>query len=220
MFMIRLGLASEDLLDEDNYVLDEGELWMIRKRVRRLNAIMRSVIAQKHRQGTLVDTHALFNRIHDSGYRPAGVPLSLSTSYLGGLFSLDGVHPSNIGQAIVANEFIGAFNRKYDMELIPPLSPRALMKIVLNDPFVDLDGDGRVRGRPGFGLLETLAPLLGVSGDTEETLAADSLRAADGHFGQALVERYLKLKGEDIRRALTWRRQDSVRMFRDILGVL
>jgi hypothetical protein len=90
--------------------------------------------------------------------------------------------------------------------------------IILNDPFVDLDGDGRVRGRPGFGLLETLGPLLGISGDTDETTAVAMLRAPDAYAGRALVERYLELKGEDLRRAFTWRRQDSVRMFKEIFG--
>jgi hypothetical protein len=218
MFMIRLGLADVDLLQEDNYVLNKDELAMIRRRVLRLNTIIQTSVAQ-HPLGILVDINSLFNRIHESGYPVDGESLILSTSFLGGLFSLDGVHPSNIGQAIVANAFIQAFNEEYQMAAIPHLSPRALKEIALNDPFVDLDGDGRVRGRPGFGLLETLAPLLGISGDTSEGLASAGLRAVDSASGKALVERYLELKGEEVRRAFSWRRQDSVQMFKDIFGV-
>jgi lysophospholipase L1-like esterase len=40
--------------------------------------------------------------------------VSFSTMYItGGVFSLDGVHPSNQGQAIIANEFITAINAKF-----------------------------------------------------------------------------------------------------------
>jgi len=41
--------------------------------------------------------------------------LSFSTMYVTcGVFSLDGVHPSNQGQAIIANEFIAAINAKFN----------------------------------------------------------------------------------------------------------
>ena len=36
-----------------------------------------------------------------------------TTYVLGGLFSLDGVHPSNQGQAVMGNEFIKAINTKF-----------------------------------------------------------------------------------------------------------
>jgi hypothetical protein len=35
----------------------------------------------------------------------------------GGLFSLDGVHPSSQGYAIVANEFIEVINEKFSAEI-------------------------------------------------------------------------------------------------------
>ena len=216
VFMIRLGLADVSLLQDDKYYLSQRELSFIQGRVEELNAFIQEVVARDP-QGTLVDINSLFNRIHKSGYPADGGTLTLSTSFLGGLFSLDGVHPSNTGQAIIANAFIREFNRKYGRVIIPPLDGTALREIILNDPFVDLDGDGKVRGRPGFGLLETLAPLLGISGDTEQI--APTLRDMDHNSGKALVERYLELKGEDVRRAFSWRRRDSVHMFKDIFGV-
>ncbi len=94
----------------------------------------------------------------------AGVPLS--PRYLGGLFSLDGVHPSNIGHALIANEFLSALRKRYGWGA-PLLTKNMLDSIAADDPFVDLDGDGRVRGRPFAGALETLGPTLGISGDVE-----------------------------------------------------
>jgi hypothetical protein len=43
---------------------------------------------------------------------------------------------------------------------------------------VDKDGDGRVTGRPGAGLLETLSPLLGFSGDLNDFLPPALLSSA------------------------------------------
>jgi phospholipase/lecithinase/hemolysin len=65
----------------------------------------------------LVDIHTLFNTIRQSdftgGYRVNGI--TFRTSYItGGLFSLDGVHPTSQGHAIVANEFIKVINSKFN----------------------------------------------------------------------------------------------------------
>jgi hypothetical protein len=35
----------------------------------------------------------------------------------GGIFSLDGVHPSSLGHAILTNEFIKLINQTYDYEI-------------------------------------------------------------------------------------------------------
>jgi len=40
--------------------------------------------------------------------------------------------------------------------------------IFVTDPFVDKDGDGKVTGRFGTGLLETVGPFLGISGDAND----------------------------------------------------
>jgi len=60
----------------------------------------------------LVDMNALFAGIHRNGYVIAGE--TFTTQFIsGGLFSLDGIHPSSKGQAVIANEFIRAMNRTY-----------------------------------------------------------------------------------------------------------
>jgi lysophospholipase L1-like esterase len=51
----------------------------------------------------LVDVHELLMRFVQTGYQAGGA--HLSTAFLGGIFSLDGIHPTNTGYAIVANEF-------------------------------------------------------------------------------------------------------------------
>lgn len=57
--------------------------------------------------GTLIDIHAFFQKLN------AGVTINnvnATTAYLGGLFSLDGIHPTNTGYALVANQFIDTIN--------------------------------------------------------------------------------------------------------------
>ena len=53
----------------------------------------------------------------------------------GGLFSFDGVHPSNTGHAVVANEFIKVINEKYNasIPLVSVLKVTSLAKLNVND---------------------------------------------------------------------------------------
>jgi lysophospholipase L1-like esterase len=57
---------------------------------------------------TLVDVNALFAQVTANGINENGYPGT--TSFLGGMFSLDGIHPTNTGYAILANTFISAIN--------------------------------------------------------------------------------------------------------------
>jgi lysophospholipase L1-like esterase len=57
--------------------------------------------------GILVDIHSYFQTLQN------GITINsykATTGFLGGLFSLDGVHPTNTGYALVANQFIDAIN--------------------------------------------------------------------------------------------------------------
>ncbi|MBC7928117.1 MAG: hypothetical protein H7039_20930, partial [Bryobacteraceae bacterium] len=70
------------------------------------NAVIRE---QTARYGaTLVDLNALVTKISRNGYKAGGY--CLSTGFLGGLFSLDGIHPSNSGYGVIANLFIDRLN--------------------------------------------------------------------------------------------------------------
>jgi hypothetical protein len=67
----------------------------------------------------VMDVNALFNDIRARGRSYGGV--HVSTAFLtGGLFSYDGVHPSNIGYAVVADEMVKFINTSYGTHLTRP----------------------------------------------------------------------------------------------------
>jgi hypothetical protein len=57
---------------------------------------------------TLVDINALFTQVASNGLTVNGY--TGTTAFLGGFFSLDGIHPTNTGYAVVANKFIDTMN--------------------------------------------------------------------------------------------------------------
>jgi len=57
---------------------------------------------------TLVDINTLFTSIAANGLAVGGY--KATTAFLGGFFSLDGIHPTNTGYAVVANTFIDTMN--------------------------------------------------------------------------------------------------------------
>jgi hypothetical protein len=61
--------------------------------------------------------------------------------------SADGVHPSDIGHALLANAFIDAINGFYGSS-IPRLTDAELKAILDADSFADNDLDGRIEGMP------------------------------------------------------------------------
>jgi phospholipase/lecithinase/hemolysin len=63
---------------------------------------------------TLVDMHAYFATLS------AGVTINsynATDTFLGGLFGLDGIHPTNTGYALLANQFIAALNTKFMLSI-------------------------------------------------------------------------------------------------------
>jgi phospholipase/lecithinase/hemolysin len=91
-------------------VLDANEQQNIKNTTADYNNIIKS---QAEARGlALFDAHAFFNSIRN-GFSSNGV--SYSPAYItGNLFSLDGVHPTPRGYAILANEMIKAINAKYN----------------------------------------------------------------------------------------------------------
>jgi lysophospholipase L1-like esterase len=85
---------------------------------------------------TLVDINALFSQIATSGIAISGY--TGTASFLGGIFSLDGIHPTNTGYAVIANKVIDSMNAAIgtkiaDVDLAPiaaadPLWPVNLAK--------------------------------------------------------------------------------------------
>jgi hypothetical protein len=86
--------------------------------------------------------------------------------------------------------------------------------IAARDPFVDLNGNGKVAGRPLAGLFETLAPFLGLSGD-DETAAVGPAAVDRGDLNKFLSE-YRRLTG---RAAMPSPRAEVTSALRHILGL-
>lgn len=103
------GLTPYTPID-NQYVLDANEVALTQEHVQSFNATIKSVAAAK---GLAVfDAYTFLNNVKANGLVENGV--NLSSAYIsGGIFSLDGVHLTPRGYAIVANEFIKAINSKY-----------------------------------------------------------------------------------------------------------
>jgi lysophospholipase L1-like esterase len=71
------------------------------------------------RGAALVDQFALLERLARDGYAVNGARFTFAF-VTGGLFSLDGIHPSSVGSAILANAWIEAINVRFGGH-IPPV---------------------------------------------------------------------------------------------------
>jgi lysophospholipase L1-like esterase len=90
----------------DAGVLTAAEAATVQANVAAYNKV---IAAQAAAAGaTLVDINALISNLAANGQTIGGY--KGTTGFLGGFFSLDGIHPSNTGYAIVANTFIDAMN--------------------------------------------------------------------------------------------------------------
>ena len=114
-------------------VLTSAEMEQVRAAVDGYNAVI-ATQARNH-GAALVDVHRLTDEIRDGGYVVRGQ--RLNTDFLGGIFSLDGIHPTYTGHAIIANEFIHALNANFGAG-IPPVS---IEQVAAGDPLV-LPGKG------------------------------------------------------------------------------
>lgn len=102
----RMGWFSED------QVLDPDEQDQVKQRVREYNDVLRDAAASNPRIH-LVDLAGELERSAAGGrpLRGAGPPVTVTTTFTGvqdsrgyeGIFSFDGVHPSDTGHAIIAN---------------------------------------------------------------------------------------------------------------------
>jgi len=101
----------------DALILDSDEIITANNAVTAFNATIAS-LANTFGFG-LVDINSVFNQFRaddEDGTIVNGI--NFRTTYIsGGLFSLDGVHPSNQAHGIVANEFIKVINTKYGAKI-------------------------------------------------------------------------------------------------------
>ncbi len=96
-----------------------GQATAVRLATIALNAII-AVQAAIH-GAVVVDLFSLFDDLHAHGYKAGGV--TLTTDFLGGLFSLDGLHPTDAGYAIMANRFIQTMNANLSTKIPPANVP-------------------------------------------------------------------------------------------------
>ena len=94
-------------------VLDDDEISIANNAVANFNGYISS-LAQNFNFG-LVDINSFFNQIKQNDAAGTSIDgITFRTTYVtGGLFSLDGVHPTNQAHAIIANEFIKVINSKF-----------------------------------------------------------------------------------------------------------
>lgn len=110
----------------DAGVLSASEVVTVKAQVVAFN----QVIAQQAQSvgATLVDINALFAQLTANGLVVNN--FKGTASFLGGFFSLDGIHPTNTGYAVVANAFIDTMNKSFG-STIPDV---ALGPIATADP--------------------------------------------------------------------------------------
>lgn len=118
----------------DSDVLTPGEITTILTRVGEYNSVVTAAAAA--RNIPVADINGLFNRLA-TGIQVG--PITVTGAYVsGGFFSLDAIHPTDLGYLLFANEFIKAINTGYDTE-IPVAS---ITQIFANNGafFPELDG--------------------------------------------------------------------------------
>ena len=110
----------------NQYVLDAAEISSVVSRTTQLNAI----IAKTARQNkvALADMNAFFTSIAQQGVVTNAVN-NTATFASGNLFSLDGVHPTPRGYAVIANEFIRIINSNYGAS-VPTVNPNNYRGVV------------------------------------------------------------------------------------------
>jgi hypothetical protein len=214
MLILRLGLDDGSLLSDPRFVLDAAEAARIQERTDVFNAI---IDAAALRIGApVVDVSAILQSLVENPREVLGI--RLTHRFLGGMVSLDGVHPSNFAHAVVGNAFVRTINDRFGTDF-PQLTLGELLLVAFSDPFWDKDGDGRARGRPFAGLLETLGPLLGISGDEDDFVADGPVAWVDPDRGREFLRRYRALGGMVSPEETEWTRSEVVRVFKQIFAV-
>ncbi|QIL40861.1 G-D-S-L family lipolytic protein [Pedobacter sp. HDW13] len=93
----------------NNWVLDKDEVVKVKDYVNSYNGSIKSLATSKGL--AIADTYDYFNQVK-TGMNIQGVGIN-SAFITGGAFSLDGIHLTPRGNAVIANVFIEAINAKY-----------------------------------------------------------------------------------------------------------
>ncbi len=96
----------------DEY-LDPGEVAQIRNTVQQFNSEIENLC--KKYGVPIVDAYSMSQQWDANGVAVGN--RHLTAEWREGIFSLDGIHPSNTGHALVANHFIAVINKAFDASL-------------------------------------------------------------------------------------------------------
>lgn len=99
---------------DHQYVLSLQELEAITTATADYNSAIATLSAQYN--VPMVDMNSFFQSVANTGLVWNGADYSVDF-VSGGLFSLDGVHPTQKGYALIANHFIEAMNQSYDVSI-------------------------------------------------------------------------------------------------------
>jgi lysophospholipase L1-like esterase len=103
----------------ENLILRASEVVATQDQINNMNLVVDSVAARPN--VAKVDLHGLLSTIATKGFSLGGVVYT-SEFVKGGLFSLDGVHPNDLGYALMANTMISAVNARFGC-FVPPVDP-------------------------------------------------------------------------------------------------
>ncbi len=105
------GLTPENPFPTQ-FILDPAELAEVKSVTSSFNTTIKTIV-DTTKGFALVDVNAFFNGVAASGYTSVDGN-KYTTEYIkGGLFGLDGVHPTSQGYAIIANQFIKVINNNF-----------------------------------------------------------------------------------------------------------
>lgn len=100
----------------DSVVLSIEEVAAIRARVNAFNNVIRTVANEAG--AAFVDANGILTQAATRGV-PVGGIVYTPAFLTGGIFSYDGVHPTRMGYAILANAFIASINAQFGAEIEP-----------------------------------------------------------------------------------------------------
>ncbi|MBI3927354.1 MAG: hypothetical protein HY319_17585 [Armatimonadetes bacterium] len=126
-------LADQGGVFTEDEGLDPDELALVRERTAEYNSLLRSC-ASAHERVHLVDIAGVLEQARQQGVPLRGdspEPIVVTNTFTGqqdprgyeGFFSYDGVHPSDVGQAVIANRILDAVRQ--EMADVPSLAPIA-----------------------------------------------------------------------------------------------
>jgi len=99
----------------DDGFLSTAEIAQVQSTVNQYNAVIAQQVNAS--RDVLVDMHTAIENLAENGITINGYPAT--AAFLGGLFGLDGIHPTNTGYALLANVYIATINASMKTNITP-----------------------------------------------------------------------------------------------------